>query len=280
VADFSHRTDAIRWDSPTIAGFVLSAAIGEAATVDRSTPVPGDIANFTSGNGPIGTYWATALRYAGEFSGFRVAAAAAYESSEAEERMASASGLGQISGTNTNLGFSASILHVGSGLFLQGSHITFRRANLDNAKPTPLSPNTAQDGGYDTGTLWHVQGGIAKNWTGLGNTALYGEYAQGRNLQRTFSPVTDQIAAGDIVFFTDTKGDNIVSPAAIQAVNGSNVYTMWGLGVVQNIDAAAMELYLAFRNHSLNRNGESTGANAGVAVNDIQTVMGGVRIAF
>ncbi len=35
VADFSHRTDSIRWDSPTIAGFVLSAAIGEAASVDR-----------------------------------------------------------------------------------------------------------------------------------------------------------------------------------------------------------------------------------------------------
>ncbi len=33
VADFSHRTDSIRWDSPTHFGFVLSAAVGEAASV-------------------------------------------------------------------------------------------------------------------------------------------------------------------------------------------------------------------------------------------------------
>jgi hypothetical protein len=26
--------------------------------------------------------------------------------------------------------------------------------------------------------LWYVQGGIAKNWTGVGNTVFYGEYAR------------------------------------------------------------------------------------------------------
>ena len=63
-------------------------------------------------------------------------------------------------------------------------------------------------------------------------------------------------------------------------MNGSNEYAMWGLGVVQNIDAAAMEVYLAFRNHSLNRTAETTGANANADVDDIHTIIGGMRIGF
>ncbi len=50
------RTELLRYDSPTLAGFVLSASIGEA-----------------------GDYWGVMLRYAGEFSGFRVAAGIGYE---------------------------------------------------------------------------------------------------------------------------------------------------------------------------------------------------------
>jgi hypothetical protein len=189
----------------------------------------------SSGAGPVGTYWAVALRYAGEFSGFRVAAAAAYEESEAEERMGSSSPLGAIFATNSNTGFSASILHVASGLFLQGSHIRFERGNIGVTS--------------DDGTLWHIQGGIAQNWTGLGRTTLYGEFARGTDLQRTFN--TTAGAAGD------------------------NEYTMWGLGVVQSIDAAALDLYLAYRRHSLDHE-----ATTGVNVNDIDIVIGGARIAF
>jgi hypothetical protein len=210
---------------------VLSAAWGEAAHVER------DVATFTnsSGAGPVGTYWAVALRYAGEFSGFRVAAAAAYEESEAEERMGSSSPLGAIFAENNNTGFSGSILHIASGLFLQGSHIRFERGNIGTTS--------------DNGTLWHIQGGIAQNWTGLGKTTLYGEYARGDDLQRTF---------------------NTTAGAA-----GSNEYTMWGLGVVQGIDAAAMELYLAYRRHSLDHDAVSL-----ADVQDIDIVIGGARIAF
>ena len=67
-------------------------------------------------------------------------------------------------------------MHVPSGLFVQGSWIRFERPNLVGvAAPT------------DDGTLWHIQAGIAKNWFGMGNTALYGEYAKGTDLQATFS---------------------------------------------------------------------------------------------
>ncbi|HJZ43504.1 MAG TPA: porin, partial [Hyphomicrobiaceae bacterium] len=53
------RTELIRYDSPTIAGFILSASVGEA-----------------------GDYWGAMLRYAGEFSGIRIAAGIGYEKIE------------------------------------------------------------------------------------------------------------------------------------------------------------------------------------------------------
>jgi len=235
VADWSHRIDAVRWDSPSLGGLIIGLSAGEAANIDRTLPT----FNATNGTGPIGLYWAANLRYAGEFAGFRVAAAVSYENSEAEEKslssLASGAQKGPTTAESNTTGASLSLLHVPSGLFAQGQWVHFERANGGNTT--------------DDGTLWQIQGGIAKNYTGLGNTALYGEYAKGTDLQRTF--VTD--------------------PAVILG----NEYTMWGLGIVQNIDAASMELYLAFRNHSLDRD-----AVSGVAVDDIQTVIGGMRIGF
>jgi hypothetical protein len=265
VADFSHRTDSIRWDSPTVSGFVLSAAYGEAGSRDLGIADANATLDAASMNGPIGPYWAVALRYAGEFSGFRVAAAAAYEQSRGEERMGSSSPLGVLDtdGSN-NTGYSASILHIASGLFAQGSWIRFERPNLVTANDTG---KTAEGGGTEDGTLWQIQGGIARNWTGLGNTVLYGEYARGENLQRTFSPVTVSFTTQAIA----TGG--ITTP--VSAINNDNTYTMWGLGVVQNIDAAALELYLTYRRHSLDHDAFDLSP-----VHDIDMVFGGMRIAF
>ena len=60
------RTELVRYDSPTIAGFIFSASVAE-----------------------TGDYWGTMLRYAGEFSGFRIAAGIGYErvSRPADERL-------------------------------------------------------------------------------------------------------------------------------------------------------------------------------------------------
>jgi hypothetical protein len=232
VADFSRRTDSIMWTSPSIGGFILSAAAGEAARVDRTVPT----FDPTTQAGPLGLYWAANIRYAGEFSGFRVAAAAAYENSEGEENMGTSSPTAAITTSAHNVGYSASVLHVASGLFAQGSWIEFTRANNNNTQ--------------DTGTLWQIQGGISQNWTGLGKTAIYGEYARGQDLQATFTAAT------------------------VLSAGTSNEYTMWGLGIVQNIDAAALELYLTYRRHSLDHTA------AGENVNDIDFVLGGMRIAF
>ncbi len=80
------RGDAIRYDSPAIYGFILSAS--------WSDDLDGD------GNGD---YWDVALRYSGEFNAFRVAAGIGY--SELED------------GDKERLVGSASIMHVPTGLF-------------------------------------------------------------------------------------------------------------------------------------------------------------------
>jgi predicted porin len=212
------RGNVVNYTSPTAGGFSVAAAWGE-----------NDV-------------WDVALRYAGEFSGFRVAAGIGY--------------INNGSGTNEVVAFlphhadapsqvkgSASILHVASGLFLTGAFV-----NQDNNKA----------GRNDT-TLWFVQGGIAKNWTGLGNTVFYGEYAN----------VDDGVAS-----VTNSVGSGSANVGGIAATSDANV---WGLGVVQHIDAAAMELYLSYRNYSgeVDYNKWCT-----EEAKDMSVVMGGARIRF
>jgi predicted porin len=188
------RNNAVRYDTPTFGGFMASAAWGEN---DR---------------------WDIGLRYAGELSGFRLAAGIAY--GEDDDNFT----------TNPSqiLAGSASVLHVATGLFVSGS-----------------AASREFDNGVDQ-DYWSVRGGITKNWTGLGNTVLYGEYHDWHSNEN------------------NVEGN---------ASSGNNA-NIWGLGVVQNIDAAAMELYLAYKNHSVDFE------NSVVDTDDTQLVIGGARIKF
>ena len=73
-----------------------------------------------------------------------------------------------------------------------------------------------------------MKAGIRRKWTDLGATVLYGEYTQ----------YIDQIG-----------------PAALNAGVTSSEFTRWGLGVAQEIDKAAMSVWLKYRQHG----GELTG---------------------
>jgi hypothetical protein len=207
------RANAVSYTSPTVGGFSFSAAAGE------------------------DNIWDAAVRYAGEFSGFRFAAGVGYAYN--------INGLGELTRDNPGVSGpeptmwkgSASLLHVSSGLFVNGAFV-----NQDN------------DTGRDNTRLYYVSGGIAKNWTGLGNTVFYGEYT--RVLDGVQS-VTNSVAGGS---------------AVAGGFGGDSEATVWGLGVVQHIDAAAMELFLSYRNYS----GEVNGAEA----KDFDAVMGGARIKF
>jgi hypothetical protein len=229
-ADYNNRADGLKWDSPTFAGFVVGASIGEALKVQRPNNGLNSTDNAT-GAGPLGQIYAINLRYAGEFAGVRVAAAAGYEVTKAEELSAS---------TNTgrpdskNLGLSLSGLHVPTGLFAQGHWIEHTRGN--------------NDGTADKAKNWLVQAGISQNFFGIGKTAVYGEYSKVSN------------------------GLNTFASQGIAELQQNSQYKMWGLGVTQDIDAAAMQLYAGYRNHQLS----TTTVNAA----DIGIWMAGARVNF
>jgi hypothetical protein len=199
------RAQAIRYDSPTVGGFSVSGSWGE------------------------NDLWDVALRYAGEFSGFRVAAGIGYADNvggvgDALEDNA----VGVVGFTGAQISQvkgSASILHVASGLYLTGARVVQDNDAASNR---------------DT-TLWYVQGGISKNWTSLGKTTVYGEYTR----------IDDAVLSGGN--FAET--------------------TVTGFGIVQMVDAAAMDLFLSYRNFSAD-------LENGAPTEDFSVVMGGARIRF
>jgi hypothetical protein len=224
------RIEGVRYDSPTIGGFVAQATWGEDEV------------------------WSASLRYAGEFSGFRVAAGIGYQ----EQDVGQLDGAFALSaGPNTPIqntsqatrdrsenewSASLALMHVASGLFAQGHYAESEFFNGADA------------------TSWMIQGGITKNWFGMGNTSFYGEYGRGEDF----------------------------SKAAV--AGSSSEISFIGLGVVQQIDAAAMEVFLGWRRFSGERSGTlpaevlvggvSTQLTTNGDYEDIDLIHGGARIRF
>lgn len=223
------RGEGVRWNSPTFAGFTVGASIAEAASVE--------IVNGTTTGRNLGVD----LRYAGEFSGVRIAAGIGWEKFEGN-------GDGVLNASTTvqnkteQWGGSLALMHVPTGLFVQGDY-------LKNTS-TGVGVYAAGSPAERDATRWLIQAGIAQNFFGIGRTSLYGEYGR----------------ADDWLF---AKGIAIVGD--IPNSPGDAV-RWWGLGVVQTIDAAAMDLYLGYRNFDANwNNGDYQG---------LHVVTGGARIRF
>ena len=151
-----------------------------------------------------------ALKYANEFDKtIRVAAAIGYERAAVEANNSLSTYAG---GASTNTGLSLSAMHVPTGVFAQGYYNTYVRG--DGATAT----NAAHQ--------WMVQAGISKNWFGIGATAPYAEYGIANNGMNAF-----------------------LLPTALPGATGipASKVAMLGLGVTQNIDAAAMQIYGGYR---------------------------------
>ena len=196
------RMEGIRYDSANMGGFVGQLSWGE------------------------DEIWSASLRYAGEHGGFRLAAGIGYQE---QDPVNNAGGFDQGGNTLTRAesewSGSLALMHVASGLFLQGHYARSEFFNGNDA------------------SFWMVQGGITKNWIGLGNTSFYGEFA------------------------------NAEDYASVTAGNFSEA-DIWGVGVVQQIDAAAMEVFLGWRHFNTERSGGIVGDA------DLDLVHGGARIRF
>ena len=220
AADTNKRIDGLRYELPTWQGFQFAAAYGEASSTQLFMPgVTAGAVNSASGD--LGNAYAVNLKYANEFNGVRLAAAIGYERLTEDGFISPTGAAGVFGMSGTHFGLSGSLMHVATGLFVQGSWTNLERTTSSTV--STAAPFTKVKGETD---FWHVAAGITRNWFGYGNTSLYGEYGDSDNGFGTFI-------------------------AANHTAAGSNVggTSFWGLGMVQNVDAAALEIYSGYRKY-------------------------------
>jgi hypothetical protein len=191
-------------------------------------------------------FWDVAARYAGEFNGVKIAVAAAYTQTN-DDNLSAGGALhvaGVLPGNDTDyFQVGAYVQHVPTGLFLYGAYGT---EGIDTAGTVP-GVNIIDD----RTDHWYVKAGIRQRWTPLGHTVVYGEYGR----------YNDSLAPGLV-----TIGDR------------SSELQLFGAGIVQEIDAAAMSLWLTYRN----LDAEVTNVNPALSFdsNDLHIVKFGALISF
>ena len=156
-------------------GEVLDIFDGTRGNLVRyDTVVMGGFQGSASWSGTAGDedVWDAALRFGGEFGGFRVAAGAGYRDGVLIPGLVIPSVDVQV------LSGSASVKHVATGLFVSGA-------------AGRVSPGSGTDL-----TGWHVQGGFENNVTKLGNTTIFGEFA---TLEIDGSDASPQLYGGGVV---------------------------------------------------------------------------------
>ncbi len=271
------RLEGIKYTSPTVAGFIFDATIGEALKAETFT-VDNPSGQLTN----VGRVMGWNLKYAGEFSGYRIAAGVGGEYSRANEddsaqfvTIDSVLPVGSTtfgnkptnaSADNAYIAGALSLMHVPSGLFAQG-HYTRLSVGAQN----PLTDAFDSD---KSATRWDLQVGIAKNWFGIGNTVVYGEYNEHKNFR----------FANDVYTCTPVGGggatqNNCGTAVAPDQLKGDSL-KIWGLGLVQNIDAAATELYVSWRHFEAKDPGTTAASTQGIQLKDLDIVMTGARVKF
>ena len=234
--------NAVRYDSPTFGGFSVSTSWGEDDI--------GDVA----------------LKYAADWNSIKVSAAAGYSQSTDERYVSGGGGLANVHQDAKLFQVGASVLHVPSGLFIYGLY------QNENANPTPFNANLFNSGvGADNQSdTWYVKTGIKRTWWAAGATVLFGEYAQYSNMY------------GDVKFADACNGGWLspvgqnggISQACASSATGSAFATgsevkRWGVGVVQEIDSAAMHVYARWQHLDLSVDlSDGAGANLHQDFND------------
>jgi hypothetical protein len=146
-----------------------------------------------------------------------------------------------------------------------------------------------------------IQGGISKNWFGLGNTMIYGEYAMlndwGADAATPPSPDGRNFAGNTALSCPGANSTCVRSINNFDAVNGviGTEVRVWGVGIGQTIDAAASTVYLAYRNFdadisclgATNASGTCSGAVPGTGATlktlpteQIHVIIGGAVVKF
>ncbi|MGQ0673780.1 MAG: porin [Hyphomicrobium sp.] len=190
----------IKYDSPTFAGFAISASWGE-----------DDI-------------WAISARYAGEMHGFKIAAAVAYNESTDENGPGGLNQKNFVDTTGNAVPFGgrdtdyhaaafqigAYVQHIATGLFLYAAY----------GEETDV--DVASNDGEPEGDNWYIKAGLRTRLSALGHSVFYAEYGE--------------------------NDDKFISQAFDAGVRNAELQ-QYGIGVVQEIDSAAMSMWLAYRHY-------------------------------
>jgi len=200
----------VRYDSPTWHGFSVSSTWG------------------------ADDFWDVAARYAGEWAGFKVAAAAAYN--EVTD--------GNYNNLRETLGApiipqGGELTYFQAGVYVQhiptGLWALYNYGHLDDNFSNDFNANGFTVG-VDATQTHYIKAGLRERWHPLGHTVLYGEY----------------LTSSDAAVKT---GANNQGEADAFAPFNDNRLQMWGVGVVQEIDAAAMSMWLSYRHLSYDDDG-------------------------
>ena len=221
----NERNEHIQYRTPTLAGFSFGASVGE------------------------DNYWDVEGRYSGEFNGVRIASRLGYSVRSEYDQVA-----GQLFCTANcekkveQLAGSLSIRHMPTGLFFTG------------AAGWRDTTDSAVGGDYDS-SFFYLSGGVARNFTGLGDTVLYGEYSEWKGVGQDVNTATAG-PVGTVAF-------------GLPILSGDKL-NHWGIGIVQHVDAAAMEFWLAYKNYSL----DAPGIFGPFQPEDLHLIQAGTRIRF
>jgi hypothetical protein len=252
----TRRGDIIRYDTPSLFGLVVSAAWGE-----------DDLADI-------------AIRYKKEWNSIRLVAGIGYlwDTDETETFIPTSSdssipeserlfltsvvrcggndfqnnptepGLNQFTCVDERFDFeelkgSLSMMHVPTGLYAYGA-FTLRDPGRSISSPLRANTYTAPvtDEDAENASMWYLQAGIKRRLLApsMGATTLYGEYQQFDDfgVHIDAAPITG-VPQANLAVEDRPVGSEITDSSA----------EIWGLGIVQDIDVAAMKLYAAYRHY-------------------------------
>jgi hypothetical protein len=108
------------------------------------------------------------------------------------------------------------------------------------------SEKAANPAAQENDTAWFIQGGIERKFIALGTSTIFGEYRH------------------------DDAGSNIA-----KGIHDSNI-NFYAAGIVQNIDAAAMDIYVIYRH----ADGDINFARSSTSIDDFDAVQVGSLIKF
>ena len=271
---------ALNWQSAfhrTLSDPVMYDMSGNAAIVKYTSPFmlgqsksTGFLVQASFGGDDI---WAVGLRYAETFGAFRIAAGASYSKwTGPDQPMCSNLGLADVSAVDCDaVQASASILHNPTGLYASGGW-----GQLTDNNRVQFANNVAAGLGSrinDTDSSWWVQAGWRAKLNELGSTIFWGQFSEYDSNFRLAGNAAVALGAGDVL--------NSFGVANVHIKNSSA--SSWGVGVTQNIDKAAMALYVGYLHSSaeltlINRaTFETRKANA---IDDVGVFYTGATIKF